>query len=41
MRLILDLLNIGRQGRHHDRVERRADLRELSPSLYALYMCMR
>ncbi|WP_438391712.1 hypothetical protein [Caballeronia sp. DA-9] len=38
MRLILDLLNLERQGRHHELVERRKVLRDLSPPLYATYM---
>lgn len=38
MRLILDLLNLERQGRHHELIERRKVLRELSPPLYAAYM---
>lgn len=38
MRLILDLLNLERQGRHHELIERRKALRELSPPLYATYM---
>lgn len=31
MRLVLNLLNFKRQRRHHDLVERRKDLCELSP----------
>ncbi|WP_144155250.1 hypothetical protein [Paraburkholderia sp. BCC1885] len=38
MRLILDLLNLERHGRHHDLVERRKVLRDLSSPLYATYM---
>ncbi|CAN7309528.1 hypothetical protein LJR034_001489 [Caballeronia sp. LjRoot34] len=38
MRLVLDLLNLERQGRHHELVERRKVLRDLSPPLYATYM---
>jgi hypothetical protein len=38
MRLILDLLNLERQGRHHELIEPRKVLRDPSPPLYATYM---
>lgn len=41
MRLLLDLLELERQGRHHDLVARRRQLRGLNASLYALYMATR
>ncbi len=41
MRLLLDLLELERQGRHHDLVARRRELRGLNASLYALYMATR
>ncbi|SCK08316.1 hypothetical protein VAR608DRAFT_0233 [Variovorax sp. HW608] len=37
MRLLLELLGLERQGRHHDVVERRKALRDTHPSLYAAY----
>jgi len=41
MRLLLELLGLERQGRHHDVVERRKALRDTHPSLYAAYMATR
>jgi hypothetical protein len=41
MRLLLELLGLERQGRHHDMVERRKALRDVHPSLYAAYMATR
>lgn len=41
MRLLLDLLELERQGRHPDLVARRRELRGLNASLYALYMATR
>jgi hypothetical protein len=38
MRLLLDLLQLERQGRQHDLPLRRKQLRELQPALYAAYM---
>lgn len=38
MRLMLDLLSLERQGRHHDLVARRKQLRDLNPSLYSAYL---
>jgi hypothetical protein len=38
MRLLLDLLQLERQGRQHDLVQRRKQLRDLQPALYAAYM---
>ena len=38
MRLLLDLLHLERQGRQHDLPERRRQLRELHPALFARYM---
>ncbi|MEP6723041.1 MAG: hypothetical protein ABJA77_16480 [Variovorax sp.] len=38
MRLLLELLGLERQGRHHDLVARRRALRDAHPSLYAAYM---
>jgi hypothetical protein len=38
MRLLLELLGLERQGRHHDVVARRRALRDAHPSLYAAYM---
>jgi hypothetical protein len=38
MRLMLDLLNLEHQGRHHDLVARRKQLRDLQPSLYQAYI---
>jgi len=38
MRLLVELLGLERQGRHHDIVARRKVLRDLHPSLYAAYM---
>jgi len=41
MRLLVELLGLERQGRHHDIIERRKSLRDLHPSLYAAYMTTR
>jgi hypothetical protein len=41
MRLVLELLGLERQGRHHDVVERRKALRDLNRSLFASYMATR
>ena len=41
MRLLLELLRLERQGRHHDIVGHRKMLRDLHPSLYAAYMATR
>jgi hypothetical protein len=38
MRLLLEILGLERQGRHHDLVGRRKALRDTHPSLYAAYM---
>ena len=38
MRLLIELLGLERQGRHHDIVTRRKALRDLHASLYAAYM---
>lgn len=38
MRLLLEMLGLERQGRHHDVVARRKALRDVHPSLYAAYM---
>ena len=38
MRLILDLLSLERQGRHHDLVAKRKLLRDLQPSVYGAYI---
>ena len=38
MRVLIELLGLERQGRHHDIVARRKALRDLHPSLYAAYM---
>ena len=38
MRLMLELLGLERQGRHHDIVGHRKRLRDLHASLYASYM---
>jgi len=38
MRLLLNLLALERQGRHRDLVERRKDLRDLNPALFAAYI---
>ena len=38
MRLLLELLGLERQGRHHEVVERRKALRDMHSSLYAAYM---
>lgn len=38
MRLLVNLLGLERQGRHHDIVSQRKDLRELNPWLYGAYM---
>lgn len=41
MRLLLELLNLERHGRHHELVERRKELRDLQPALFAAYMSTR
>ena len=41
MRVLLELLGLERQGRHHDMVARRKVLRGLHPSLYAANMATR
>lgn len=41
MRLLLELLRLERQGRHHAVVARRKVLRDLQPSLYAAYLATR
>lgn len=41
MRLMLELLGLEHQGRHHDVIERRKTLRGLHASLYAAYMTTR
>lgn len=41
MHLLLDLLELERQGRHHDLVARRRELRGLDATLYASYMATR
>jgi len=38
MRLLLEILGLERQGRHHDLVGRRKSLRDTHPSLYAAYI---
>ena len=38
MRLLLELIGLERQGRHHEVVERRKALRGMHPSLYGAYM---
>jgi hypothetical protein len=38
MRLLIELIGLERQGRHHDVVERRKTLRDLHAGLYAAYM---
>lgn len=38
MRVLVELLGLERQGRHHDIIARRKTLRDLHPSLYAAYM---
>jgi hypothetical protein len=38
LRLMLELLRIEHQGRHHELIERRRTLRGLSPALFAAYM---
>jgi hypothetical protein len=38
MRLLVNLLGLERQGRHHDLVQQRKSLRGLHPGLYAAYM---
>lgn len=38
MRLLVELVRLERQGRHHDIVPRRKALRDLSPELYAAYI---
>ena len=41
MRLLVELLGLERQGRHHDLVARRKALRDLCAPLYAAYMATR
>lgn len=41
MRLLLELLGLERQGRHHDLVQRRRALRDVHAALYAAYMATR
>lgn len=41
MRLLLQLLGLERQGRHHEMIERRKALRDVHPSLYAAYLLTR
>ena len=41
MRLMVELLGLERQGRHHDLVARRKQLRDLCAPLYAAYMATR
>ncbi len=41
LRLLLELLRLERQGRHHEMVQRRKLLRDLQPCLYAAYMATR
>lgn len=38
MRVLVELLGLERQGRHHDIIARRKALRDLHPSLYAAYL---
>jgi len=38
MRLMLDLLSLERQGRHHDLVTRRKQLRDLNASIFSAYI---
>jgi len=38
MRLLLNLLTLERQGRHHDLIQQRKALRDLHPGLFAAYM---
>lgn len=38
MRILVELLGLERQGRHHDIIARRKTLRDLHPSLYTAYM---
>jgi hypothetical protein len=38
MRIMLELLTLERQGRHHDLVERRKDLRGLHAGLFEAYI---
>jgi hypothetical protein len=38
MRVLVELLGLERQGRHHDIIARRKTLRDLHSSLYAAYM---
>lgn len=41
LRVMIELLGLERQGRHHDVVARRKTLRDLHASLYAAYMLAR
>lgn len=38
LRLMVELLGLERQGRHHELIERRRRLRDLQPALFAAYM---
>ena len=38
MRLLIELIGLERQGRHHELVERRKALRSMHPSMYGAYM---
>jgi hypothetical protein len=38
MRLLVELIGLERQGRHHDVVERRRALRDMHGILYGAYM---
>jgi hypothetical protein len=38
MRILIELLGLERQGRHHDIVARRKTLLDLNSSLYAAYL---
>lgn len=41
LRLMVELLGLERQGRHHELVQRRRALRDLHPGLFAAYMATR
>jgi hypothetical protein len=41
LRLVVELLGLEHQGRHHDLVQRRRQLRDLQPGLYQAYMATR
>jgi hypothetical protein len=38
MRLLIELIGLERQGRHHNVIERRKALRDMHPILYGAYM---